>query len=213
MEIMNGKVKYFGHIPAVPKKEMVLSRLGYRKGTTVLDDGYLSLIEEGFRLGEALCKPTGAYLFTRISSVDNEGVLLDNGISFQSQSLSKVLKDSRFVLLMASTVGRDVTDRIAFEVEKGDAAKGLILDSIASQTADAVLDWIMQFLDKILDREGKKLTRHRYSPGFGDLPLTFQRNIFDALQLERLNLALTEKYMLVPEKSVLAIAGVEEKGS
>ena len=67
MENMNGKVKYFGHIPVVPKREMVLSRLGYRKGATMLDSGDLSMIEEAFRLGKALCKPTGAYLFTRIS--------------------------------------------------------------------------------------------------------------------------------------------------
>lgn len=213
MEDMNGKVKYFGHIPVVPKREMVLSRLGYRRGTTILESGDLSLIAEGFRLGEALCKPAGAYLFTRITSLDKERVLLDNGISFRSQSLSKLLKDSRFVLLMASTVGRAVTDRIACEVEKGDAAKGLILDSVASQTADAVLDWMMQFVNKILTREGRELTRHRYSPGFGDLPLAFQKDIFDALQLDSLNMALTEKFMLIPEKSVLAIAGVEEKRS
>jgi len=171
----------------------------------------MSLIDEGIMLGSSLCKPAGAYLFTGIVSVDSEGVLLDNGISFQSGSLAKLLKDSRYVLLMASTLGRDVTDRIAYEVENGNAAKGLILDSVASQTADAALDWMMQFLEKMLSRKGIKLTRHRYSPGFGDLPLACQKDIFDALKLDLLGMALTEKYMLVPEKSVIAIAGAEEK--
>ena len=213
MENMNGTIKYFGHIPATPKRDMVLSRLGYRRGTTTLEPGDRSLIEDAISMGASLCKPAGAYLFTRITSLDNENVLLDNGISFRSQSLAKLLKDSQFVLLMASTVGKDVVDRIAFEVEKGDAAKSLILDSVASQTADAALDWMMKFLDKILAREGRMLTRHRYSPGFGDLQLASQKDIFDALQLDRLNMALTERFMLVPEKSVLALAGVEEKRS
>lgn len=213
MENMNGTIKYFGQIPAIPKRDMVLSRLGYRRGTTMLEPDDLSLIEDGISLGASLCKPAGAYLFTHITSLDNENVLLDNGINFTSQSLAKLLKDSQSVLFMASTVGKDVTDRIVFEVEKGDAAKGLILDSVASQTADAALDWVMKFVDKILAREGRMLTRHRYSPGFGDLPLANQKDIFYALQLERLNMALTEKFMLVPEKSVLALAGVEEKRS
>lgn len=37
------------------------------------------------------------------------------------------------------------------------------------------------------------------------------RRLF-VLQLEKLNIALTEKFMLMPEKSVLAIAGIEDKG-
>lgn len=211
MEYINGKVKYFKHVPAAPKREMIISRLGYRKGFTVLSNSDLALIDEGIMLGSSLCKPAGAYLFTGMASVDSEGVLLDNGISFKSKSLAKLLKDSRFVLLMASTLGKDVTDRIAFEVESGDAAKGLILDSVASQTADAVLDWMMQLLGKMLSRKGLKLTKHRYSPGFGDLPLAFQKDIFDVLHLDLLDMSLTEKFMLVPEKSVIAIAGVEEK--
>ncbi len=208
----NSKIKYFESIPAVPKREMILSRLGYRKGITVLDNSDLSQVEEAIQVGGRLCKPAGAYLFLAIASLGDREIVLDNGIRFRSQSLSKLLKDSHSVLFMASTVGKEVTERIFHEVKRGDASKGLIIDSVASQTADATLDWMVQFLDKILVREGKRLTRHRYSPGFGDLPLSYQKEIFNALQLERLDMALTEKFMLVPEKSVLAIAGVEEKG-
>lgn len=212
MENKNARIKYFENIPAVPKKDMILSRLGYRKGVTVLDTGNASFLEEGIEQGRFLCKPAGAYLILDLSSINDSDVVLDNGILLCSESLSKLLKDSRRVVLMASTVGREVTDRVLFEVEKGNAAKGLIIDSTASQTADAVLDWMVQLLDRMLAREGCRLTRHRYSPGFGDLPLSYQRDIFDALQLDRMDMTLTEKFMLIPEKSVIAIAGIEEKG-
>lgn len=210
--ILNNKIKYFDNIPAVPGKDRILSRLGYQNGVTVLNAGNMLLIEECIMLGSGLCKPAGAYLKIPISSRDTSGVMLDNGISFKSKSLSKLLEDSHSVVLMAATVGQDVTKRVFNEIEKGNAAAGLILDSVASQTADAALDWLMLMLNKMLTREGKKLTRHRYSPGFGDLPLSYQKAIFETLQLDRLNIALTEKFMLVPEKSVIAIAGVEEKG-
>lgn len=206
------KIKYFENIPAVPKRELILTRLGYRKGVTELNGNDMSLVEENIRQGECLCKPVGAYLIVPISSINDSNIMLENGIMFESSGLLNLLKNSHSVVLMAATVGRKVIERVFNEIEKGNAAAGLIIDSVASQTADACLDWMVQLLGKMLVREGKLLTRHRYSPGYGDLPLSYQKVIFEALQLDKLNMALTEKFMLVPEKSVIAIAGIEEKG-
>ncbi len=206
------KIKYFDNIPATPKRELILTRLGYRKGVTELNAHDKTLVEEGLRQGEYLCKPAGAYLIVPVASIKDSVITLENGISFDSSGLTKLLQNSNSVVLMAATVGRDVTDRVFDEIEKGNASNGLIIDSVASQTADAALDWMVQLLKKILIREGKVLTRHRYSPGYGDLPLSYQKVIFDVLQLEKLNIALTEKFMLMPEKSVIAIAGIEDKG-
>ncbi|OPX45895.1 vitamin B12 dependent methionine synthase, activation domain [Ruminiclostridium hungatei] len=211
-ETIKSKVKYFENIPAVPNRDWILSRLGYRKGVTELKTRDLQLIDECIQQGGYLCKPAGAYMNISIIDKDMTGIVLDNNISLMSQSLSKLLKDSHSVILMASTVGHEVSKKVFTEIENGNASAGLILDSVASQTADAALDWMVQMLDKMLIREGKKLTKHRYSPGFGDLPLCYQKDIFEALQLFRLNMALTEKFMLIPEKSVIAIAGVEDKG-
>lgn len=206
------KIKYFDNIPAAPKRELILTRLGYRKGVTELNGNDISLVEDNIRLGEYLSKPAGAYLIVPISSINDSNIMLENGITFESSGLLNLLKNSHSVVLMAATVGREVTERVFNEIEKGNAAAGLIIDSVASQTADACLDWMVQLLRKILVREGKLLTRHRYSPGYGDLPLSYQKVIFETLKLGKLNMALTEKFMLVPEKSVIAIAGIEEKG-
>ncbi len=211
-ETFKSKIKYFENIPAVPSKDRILSRLGYRSGVTELNDKDLLLIDECIKQGNYLCKPAGAYINTPILEKSISGVVLDNKINLMSHSLSKLLKDSHSVILMAATVGHEVSKKVFTEIDKGNASAGLILDSVASQTADAALDWLVQMLNKMLIREGKKLTKHRYSPGFGDLPLSYQKDIFEALQLLRLNMALTEKFMLIPEKSVIAIAGVEYKG-
>ena len=205
-------IKYFDNIPANPKRELILTRLGYKKGVTELNTHDRALVEDAIRQGEYLCKPEGAYLIIPVSSIKGSVIALENGISFDSEGLTKLLKNSKSVVLMAATVGKEVTDKVFSEIEKGNAAYGLIIDSVASQTADAALDWMVQLLKKILIREGKVLTRHRYSPGYGDLPLSYQKVIFNALQLDKLKIALTEKFMLVPEKSVIAIAGIEEKG-
>lgn len=202
------RIEYIGHIPVTPKKDMVMIRLGYKKGVTELDEKYLSMVDEGMKLGGALCRPSGAYVSLKIEDINDSCVLLENGIEFRSCKLSEFLRDSQEVVLMASTVGTGLIDEINNQLKAGNAAKALILDSVASQTADAILDSLMDILNNKYVKEGRKLTKHRYSPGYGDLPLSYQKVIFDILKLEELGMQITEKFMLVPEKSVIAIAGV-----
>ena len=210
MESKNVKIKYIEYVPAVPKVEMILGRIGFKRDVTVLDERYSEMIDNGLKLGKALCNVRAAYGRFQIMENNTSHVRLDNGIIFESESLSKLLLQSREVILMSSTAGRDITDRIEYEMKRGDAALGVILDSVASQTADAGLNWLTDFLNKMLSREGRKLTKHRYSPGYGDLPLAYQKPVFDVLGLKKLDMDITTSFMLVPEKSVIAIAGIEE---
>ena len=61
------------------------------------------------------------------------------------------------------------------------------------------------------NKEGRITASKRYSPGYGDSDLTNQKIIYNILKLEKLDLALTKKFMLVPEKFVTAVAGIKEK--
>jgi len=54
----------------------------------------------------------------------------------------------------------------------------------------------------------------RFSPGYGDLPLETQREIFDVLDCSRrIGLMLNDSLLMSPTKSVTAFVGVggEEK--
>lgn len=205
----SSKTKYFEYIPSSPSEGMILTRLGYQKTTTIFSDEYKEKLNEIIKSGILLCNTKGIFGRYAIIEKNDKYVKLENEVILESESLAKLLKNSIEVVLMAATVGREITDKIHFEVKDGDASLGVILDSVASQTADAALDWMVGFINKLIRREGKSLTRTRYSPGYGDLPLINQKKIFDALGLEKLGLSITERYMLVPEKSVIAIAGVE----
>lgn len=205
----NSKIKYFEYIPSKPNEGMILTRLGYQKTTTVFSDEYREKLNEIIKSGILLCNTKGLFGRYEIVQKSEESVTLENGVVFESASLANLLKNSVEVVLMASTVGKEITDKVHFEVESGDASVGLILDSVASQTADAALNWMVDFINKLIRIEGKSLTRTRYSPGYGDLPLINQKKIYDALGLEKLGLEITERYMLIPEKSVIAIAGIE----
>lgn len=203
-------IQHFHDIPVFPKLESVLTRLGGRK-TNPLDPVFSRMLESGMKQARLLCHPTGVYLRLKIIDRTQDSIRLENGIHFQSQSLSRLLQNSSEAVLMAATVGSEIVAAIMDEVNHKDAAFGLILDAVASQTADLILDWMMDYLNGLLAKQGLKLSKHRYSPGYGDLPLDYQKPIFTMLNLEKLGLELTEKFMLIPEKSVIAIAGIEAK--
>ncbi len=207
----NIKLHYLEHIPSVPKKDLILNRLGYSKINTMLDRKNEELLEYGIREGSLLCRPKGVFCRLKITERNTEQVKLENNIEFISRNLSAMLEECGEIILMGATVGREVTERISYEVNEGNASLGLIIDSVASQKADACLDWMTAFVNKMLRKEGKTITARRYSPGYGDFSLANQRIIFDVLQLAKLDLELTEKYILVPEKSVTAVAGIKEK--
>jgi len=59
-----------------------------------------------------------------------------------------------------------------------------------------------------LAKEKGLYLRPRYSPGYGDFPLTYQKEILELLNAQRrIGLTRTESNMLVPTKSVTAIIG------
>jgi hypothetical protein len=207
-----GKVRYFESVPAAPSVDSIMSRLGYSKKRTVLSEADKAFVDSSIQLGLALCRNRGAAGRFRVTGCDDLAVRFGDNEVFESSGIAGLLRISDEVLLMAGTAGGDIMERIRAEMERGNAALAVVLDAVGSESADIVLDWLMELYNKLLRREGKRLTVRRFSPGYGDLPLENQAIIFRLLGLERLKLTLTESMMLVPEKSVLAVAGIERIG-
>ncbi|MGD8399598.1 MAG: methionine synthase [Bacillota bacterium] len=201
------KVTYFENIPTQAPERQILLRLGYNIHRTVLNDLHRRKLAEGIRRGTALCNLQGAYCRTFISEHGPDYIELETGQRFQSAQLAELLGPCPELVLLAATVGGQIGAASREAIDAGDAALGVILDAVASETADAGLDWLMRLLNQILAKSGLKLTKNRFSPGYGDLTLDNQRIIFTMLALEKLQLRLTPECLLIPEKSVLAIAG------
>jgi hypothetical protein len=202
-------IHYLENINTEADTESILFRMGYKRGKTLVDCESMEKISSGISEGRNLCALKGVYGRFGVRYKDFLRVQLDNNALFESGMLAELLKDSREVFLMAATAGAAVVERAGMEVNSGNASLGVILDATASETVDSALDWMQDFINKMLEREGRALTR-RYSPGYGDLQLHAQKMVFASLELENIGLSITERYLLVPEKSVIAIAGVIE---
>ena len=204
---MENKTVYLNSISTQAPKEHILIRMGYRKGITKLTQEEEAKIDDGIKKAGSLITLRGAYCTFKLKKVVPGSSLLENGLEIKSFDVSSFLDKCKEAVFMAATTGPDIVFARDREVKEGDAVLGLVLDAAASETADAGLDWIQDFLKTQLAKKGRSLTT-RFSPGYGDLDISNQKLIYDALKLNEIGITLTDRFLLVPEKSVIAIAGI-----
>lgn len=143
--------------------------------------------------------------------VKKEGDKLDFGFAqVESQGLCKNLEGCEEVILFAATIGLQM-DRLIRRYTSLSPAKGLFFQAIGAERIESLCDAFNQEMKEELQKEGKFL-KPRFSPGYGDLPLEFQKDIFRVLDCSRkIGLTLNESLLMSPTKSVTAIIGIGEK--
>ena len=115
---------------------------------------------------------------------------------------------SRFVLL-AVTLGAEA-DKAVRRAGIGDVAAQTAADALASALAEQIADTAGNILAKLYKNEGLFLTG-RYAPGYGDWPLTAQRQVSTLLELPKnLGVTVTESCLMLPRKSITAVMGIAD---
>ena len=124
--------------------------------------------------------------------------------SITSDSLSKALVNCERAVIFSATIGIEA-DRLIAKYGKLSPSKALCFQAIGAERIEALCD---EFCNKIKSEYGS--ITPRFSPGYGDLPLSFQRDIFGILGCEkRIGLTLNESLIMSPTKSVTAIIGIK----
>ncbi len=199
----------FERITIEPPLEAIYRRLGYRKGLTQLKPGESKALRENIEQARTLISLKGAARRLPILSRDSRQIRLPGDQCLDSTNLAALLVNSQEVLLMGATAGAAIIEAIREDTAADNLSRAVVLDAAASETVDAALDWIEALFTRELRREGRQLTRSRFSCGYGDLALESQRIFYNLLDLKRFGVVLTQEYILDPEKSVTAVAGIE----
>lgn len=114
----------------------------------------------------------------------------------------------REIFLFAATIGLEY-DRLVQRARISSMAKASFLNAIGAAAVENVCDQLNEELRQLAAGEGKSL-RPRYSAGYGDYTLENQRGIFDLLTPAKyIGLTLKDNLIMVPEKSVTAVIGIE----
>ncbi len=206
---MPTQVQIFPSIAVPTPLDAIYRRLGYREGTTKIDDRKHEEIERHIDYALSFISLKGAGLRVPLKNVTSHRVVFGTGAEIASENLARFLKGCREALLIGATAGGGVMDAIRSDTEGGDMTRGVVVDAVASEMTDVALDWIVGFFNRLLTRENARLTKGRFSAGYGDFLLESQRMMYDLLELDRIGVQINENCILIPEKSVTAVAGIQ----
>lgn len=137
----------------------------------------------------------------------------DIGIQLSGTSLvlpgadiAALLADCPGCIIMAATLGQAVDDLIR-RTQPLDMAQALMLDALASAAVEDLCNQIQNALAAQYAQGSLYLTR-RFSPGYGDLPISLQKPLCTTLDTQRrIGLSPNQSGILLPRKSVTAIMG------
>lgn len=125
-----------------------------------------------------------------------------------SRDLARRLSGSARALIIATTLGISA-DRLIRRYMATSPAKAYLINSVCTERVEALTDTFVSHLEEKYSKEGFLLT-HRYSPGYGDLGIEFQKSVFAILSPEKnLGITLSNELLMSPSKSVTAIIGLK----
>lgn len=175
-------------------------------GNHIPDPETEKLLEECIREAEAAAD--FRHLMREYPLKIRDDAVIDGGcFQAESKNLAKNLAGCETVLVMAATAGAGV-DRLLARYGKLSVAKAVVMQAAAAAMIEAYCNeinaaWKKEYLEK-----GRYL-RPRFSPGYGDFPLSTQKQILGGLEAgKRIGITLTEGYLMMPSKSVTAVIGV-----
>ena len=127
--------------------------------------------------------------------VENE--VCDFGVfSVSSHDLSKSLMRQKKVILFAATLGIEI-DRLIKKYSKISPSRAVMLQAIGTERIEALCDALCKEMD----------VSRRFSPGYGDLSLDVQKDIFNVLNCtHHIGISLNDSLLMSPSKSVTAFA-------
>lgn len=169
--------------------------LGYL-GTRLdnVSESQLGLVRQAIEEVKRLSRPQVATAFYSIK---------DCPIDLDFLSLQKLFKigNSNSVCIIISTIGSSIDTRIDVLNKRGDCSKAVLLDAAASA-----------YVEEITDNYQKNLSldnpTFRFAPGYGDVPLELQRQIFDNVPgSTKTGIVLDDNYLMHPWKSMTGIIG------
>lgn len=147
---------------------------------------------------ERVLTPRVCYEICPVSVTDH--TVAFPGFTLESGDLARALSGYSHALCFAATVGVGI-DRLIRRYGTTSPLWALCCDAIGDERIEALCDTFC--------REMTGTPGGRYSPGYGDLPLTAQKELFGKLEPSRhIALTLTDSLLMVPTKSVTAIKGV-----
>ena len=156
----------------------------------------------------AAVQPRYTYKVYDLNCTEGRICLQGTCIALTGATAARMLAQCDQAVLLACTLGAAFDARL-MAAQARDMARAVILDACGSAFVESGCDAAEQ---EIAARFPGRYLTDRFSPGYGDLPLSLQPDICAALDTaRRLGVHATKTLILNPAKSVTAVIGLSDK--
>lgn len=139
--------------------------------------------------------PRFTWALTEVAALDLPG-----------DTAAKMLADCREACVLVCTLGAEF-DGWVRRLQLRDMGRAVMMDALGSAYVEAGCDAAENAIRARFP--GKYLT-DRFSPGYGDLPLSVQPMLMRLAGAARIGVTLTEALLMNPQKSVTAVVGLAD---
>lgn len=147
----------------------------------------------------------------KICNIDRSNGLSLTGtcLKLEGKAIDALLHDCEICAIFCATVGNDI-EALIRKWQLKDLAFAAMLDACASSAIESLCDTVEKELADEYGAQGLFLS-DRFSPGYGDLPLSIQPDFCAVLDTSRkIGVSVSESGIMIPRKSVTAIIGISK---
>lgn len=133
---------------------------------------------------------------------EKDGLLgIDAEIDLHYPDIQRLLTGCGSCLLIAGTLGVPLDQKMRY-YSRFDMTRYIIMDAAASALVEETCDSLQESLPY-------SPYTFRFSPGYGDVPLSLQKKLLQVLDAgRRIGLTLTPNMLMLPQKSISGIVGI-----
>ena len=172
------------------------------------DQAVAELLDRAEKIVREKIRPKYVYIETDVTFTDEGVVLGAMSVPLTGEDIKRHLSGCNRAVIMAATLTQEA-DKLIRQAAVTNMAESLAIDCLCSAAVEQVCD---RAEEEIFSRCSAPYRTWRFSPGYGDLPLSLQSSLLLALNAQRrIGLTVTDSSLLIPSKSVTAIIGMSDR--
>ena len=191
------------NIPVVITEKSLLNRIG-RDSRAKISKRFLKDMKQAVNLIARKAKPRAVYRIVPVET-NNGSITFDDRFLLKSRKLKRIFRPCQKAVIFLTTIGPQV-DAIIQRTMKKKPSFGYVLDSAASVAVESTANHLEKSFKKKFAPENAVTLR--YSPGYCDWPLSEQENIFNIIPGNLIGVELSERFFMMPHKSISGALGV-----
>ena len=196
------------NVPVDLDMSKVLQRQGFKDTSRVkpeMREMVTALLAEVEASG--LIEPAVTYEVYAVTEIGPEHITLEGNVAINGTLLPSRLPEAKQLVIMVSTIGHSLENRVRDFSKNGGALRGMLLDGIGSAAADSLARAAYKLISDEVSSGGSQVST-MMSPGMVGFPLTEQPTILGLAKASQIGVGLTSSGIMVPRKSTSRVMGI-----